>query len=197
MNHDDIRNLPLVKETLQRMADAPNNQSRRRFGQVGLGAGLVTLAAGRPVWANHCTVSGMMSGNMSRFQAYNPCQGCGPTNWLNDANNNNAMNWRVVLPTTPFESEFMDTGFQPGGVPGTFLEALALGDSDVRAQAAAALLNAYLAQDMNPGPEPHAAWYGLEPDQVKYLYDWNFQTNAGGVLATFQQLNTAGQCPLM
>lgn len=57
------------------------NQKRRKLAKAGLGAGAVmaTLAS-RPVFANACSISGMMSGNVSH-PGQQPCQGCTPGYW--------------------------------------------------------------------------------------------------------------------
>ncbi|MEM7255084.1 MAG: hypothetical protein AAF493_27095, partial [Pseudomonadota bacterium] len=108
MNHDDIHNRPLVRKTLDEMRDEkPLGQSRRRFAQIGLGGGLLTMAAGRPVWANQCSISGMMSGNLSRYPMQVVCGGCSPTFWSNDATHNSAHKWPMqMLPAQQFNIHY-------------------------------------------------------------------------------------------
>jgi hypothetical protein len=61
-------------------ADDAVNQSRRRLTGAGLGVSAIFTLASQPVWANQCTISGMMSGNLSRPSGP-PCAGCTPGYW--------------------------------------------------------------------------------------------------------------------
>lgn len=57
------------------------DQNRRKLAKAGLGAGAVIASlASRPVFANACTISGMMSGNASH-PGEKPCEGCTPGYW--------------------------------------------------------------------------------------------------------------------
>lgn len=57
----------------------PSNPSRRRLAGAALGAGAVFTLSSRPVWANQCSISGMMSGNLSKPKVV--CGGCTPGYW--------------------------------------------------------------------------------------------------------------------
>jgi hypothetical protein len=59
---------------------APIDASRRKLAGAALGATAVFTLASRPVWANQCSISGMMSGNLSRPQE--TCEGCAPIYWM-------------------------------------------------------------------------------------------------------------------
>lgn len=61
------------------VAPTADASRRRLIATLGGGAVILTLA-GKPVWASQCTVSGMMSGNLSAPQG-TPCQGCTPGYW--------------------------------------------------------------------------------------------------------------------
>ena len=58
----------------------PIDISRRRLTGAGLGVSAIFTLASRPVWANQCTLSGMMSGNLSS-PAAQACAGCTPGYW--------------------------------------------------------------------------------------------------------------------
>lgn len=57
--------------------------SRRKLAGAALGAAAVFTLSSRPVWANQCTISGMMSGNLSAPKG-EPCAGCTPGYWMQD-----------------------------------------------------------------------------------------------------------------
>ncbi|WP_346380784.1 hypothetical protein, partial [Acidithiobacillus sp.] len=72
---------PKDHDNLPENAPGPETDGRRRRFTATLGGGAIILTlAGKPVWANQCTVSGMMSGNLSAPQG-TPCQGCTPGYW--------------------------------------------------------------------------------------------------------------------
>lgn len=55
--------------------------SRRRFTRAGLSGSVLMTLASRPAMANHCSVSGAMSGNMSRPAHGVSCAGLAPSDW--------------------------------------------------------------------------------------------------------------------
>lgn len=55
------------------------DHSRRKLAGAALGASAVFTLASRPVWANQCSISGMMSGNLSAPKV--TCEGCTPGYW--------------------------------------------------------------------------------------------------------------------
>jgi hypothetical protein len=68
--------------------DAPSEESkndaidtsRRKLTGTALGVAAVFTLASRPVWANQCSISGMMSGNLSAPKV--TCEGCTPGYWM-------------------------------------------------------------------------------------------------------------------
>lgn len=61
-------------------ASQPADPARRKLAGAALGAGAVFTLSSRPVWASRCTISGMMSGNLSKPQER--CDGCTPGYWM-------------------------------------------------------------------------------------------------------------------
>lgn len=57
----------------------PTNPSRRKLAGAALGATAVFTLSSRPVWADQCSISGMMSGNLSKPKVV--CEGCTPGYW--------------------------------------------------------------------------------------------------------------------
>ena len=57
----------------------PADPTRRKLAGAALGAGAVFTLSSRPVWASRCTISGMMSGNLSKPRER--CDGCTPGYW--------------------------------------------------------------------------------------------------------------------
>lgn len=56
------------------------DQSRRRLTGAALGVSAVFTLASRPVWASQCSISGMISGNLSAPSGA-ACTGCSPGYW--------------------------------------------------------------------------------------------------------------------
>ncbi len=71
-------------ETHDTPPEAPQNdaidQSRRRLTGAALGVSAVFTLASRPVWASQCSISGMVSGNLSAPKGA-ACAGCTPGYW--------------------------------------------------------------------------------------------------------------------
>ena len=67
-------------DLLEKSNESGADGSRRRFTATLGGGAIILTLAGKPVWANQCTVSGMMSGNLSAPKG-TPCQGCTPGYW--------------------------------------------------------------------------------------------------------------------
>ena len=97
--------------------------TRRRF-TAALGGGAIILTlAGKPVWASQCTVSGMMSGNLSAPMG-KPCQGCTPGYW---GACQHLDSWVGFKPTDTFNSVFGVTEYTDcSGNPYTLLDVLNL-----------------------------------------------------------------------
>jgi hypothetical protein len=75
---------PII-ENQDTLPDTPKSDaidhSRRKLSGAALGVTAVFTLASRPVWANQCTISGMMSGNLSAPKGP-ACQGCTPGYWM-------------------------------------------------------------------------------------------------------------------
>ena len=63
------------------------DRSRRRLAGAGLSASVLMTLASRSALADHCTVSGMLSGNLSRPDADVQCFGKRPSYWKRNPNN--------------------------------------------------------------------------------------------------------------
>ncbi|NOR68272.1 MAG: hypothetical protein GQ532_01010 [Methylomarinum sp.] len=71
-----------IKKTKNHNNEKGVDEKRRSFSKAGIVAPVILSLSSKPVLANHCSVSGMMSGNVS-----NPhdkiCGGCTPGYWKN------------------------------------------------------------------------------------------------------------------
>ncbi len=105
--------------------DAPVNASRRRLTGGALGVAAVFTLASRPVWANQCSISGMMSGNLSKPKEP-ACAGCTPGYWKVC---NHLDSWLATgfKPTDTFNSVFGVTQYVDcQGTPYTLLDVMYL-----------------------------------------------------------------------
>ncbi len=97
--------------------------SRRRFTATLGGGAIILTLAGKPVWASQCTVSGMMSGNLSAPKG-TPCQGCTPGYW---GACQHLDSWFGYKPTDTFNAVFGVTQYTDcAGNPYTLLDVLNL-----------------------------------------------------------------------
>lgn len=129
------------------------NEARRRFSKIGLtGSAVIFTLASRPVWAGQCTISGMMSGNVSS-PGQITCGGCTPGYWKNNHIDTTSHDWigTGYKTTDTFNSIFGVSDYHKFCTTThdyTLLEVLNMtGDEDPRVprlggQAVAALLNA-------------------------------------------------------
>ncbi len=92
MNDTDGSNKP----TLDRPA---SGAQRRTFVKTAAGAALLSTVVSRPVWANHCSISGNLSGNLSGQEHEEPCTlaSYSPGAWLNGSGSGL---WEHVSPYT-------------------------------------------------------------------------------------------------
>ena len=86
--------------------------SRRRFTRAGLSASVMMTLASRPALANHCSVSGHMSGNLSRPHAA-VCYGLTPGYWKTHPEDWNAAGYEPGMcnPITRTNGECKDWWF--------------------------------------------------------------------------------------
>ncbi|GBL44235.1 hypothetical protein SFMTTN_0030 [Sulfuriferula multivorans] len=69
------------------------SEARRRFSKIGLtGSAVIFTLASRPVWAGQCSISGMMSGNVSS-PGQITCAGCTPGFWKNNHVDTTSHDW--------------------------------------------------------------------------------------------------------
>lgn len=69
------------------------NEARRRFSKIGLtGSAVIFTLASRPVWAGQCSISGIMSGNVSS-PGQITCAGCTPGYWKNNHIDTSSHDW--------------------------------------------------------------------------------------------------------
>lgn len=108
----------------------PVDLSRRRLTGAGLGVSAIFTLASRPVWANQCTLSGMMSGNLSAPKGL-ACMGCTPGYW---SKCQHLASWAVTgySPSDEFNTVFGVTQYVDSQQqPYTLLEVLGLiGEGD-------------------------------------------------------------------
>jgi len=164
--------------------------SRRKLTGTALGAAAVFTLASRPVWANQCTISGMMSGNLSAPKGP-ACQGCTPGYWKQPQHLDS---WIGYKPTDKFNSVFGVTQYvKPDGTPYTLLEVLQLlngsGDpisTNLGFHAVAALLNA----------ANSSVNFGYTAGEIITLFQTNLAPNKCAALKdALAMLNERG-CPL-
>ena len=135
-------------DSLDHAPGQPIDLSRRKLAGVGLGVSAIFTLASRPVWASQCTLSGMMSGNLSAPKG-EICTGCTPGYWKQD-HHLDAWKSTGFKTTDPFNKVFGVTHYvNSKGTPYTLLEVLRKlngnGDpisTNLGFHAVAALLNA-------------------------------------------------------
>ncbi len=183
--------------------------SRRKFSKTGLlAAPLIYTLASKPAFGNHCSISGHLSGNLSKPHDHE-CGGCTPGYW-----GQHPENWPdlstvayhpgsctdgMAGPHCKFNSYnndgtmFHDATYGFGGslYPGDSMMIVIQrgGNEDfyqLGAHACAALLNSIVL-----GEET----YGMTPEQVKQLFYDNYAVDPIGLKNTFQMMNERF-CPL-
>ncbi len=168
----------------------PSNPSRRRLAGAALGAGAVFTLSSRPVWASQCSISGMISGNLSKPKV--ACEGCTPGYWKQDQHLDS---WAATgfKTTDTFNSVFGVTQYvRRNGKPYTLLEVMRElnGNADPIAtnlgfHAVAALLNA-----AHPGVN-----FGYTAGELITLFQKNYLTKPAALKDSLAMLNERG-CPL-
>lgn len=171
-------------------AAEPSNPARRRLAGAALGAGAVFTLSSRPVWASQCSISGMISGNLSKPKV--TCEGCTPGYWKQDQHLDSwaATGFRT---TDTFNAVFGVTQYvRRNGKPYTLLEVMRelKGNADpigtnLGFHAVAALLNA-----AHP-----AVNFGYTPGELIALFQKNYLSHSGALKDSLDMLNNRG-CPL-
>jgi hypothetical protein len=167
--------------------DAPVDASRRRLTGGALGVAAVFTLASRPVWANQCTISGMMSGNLSKPQGP-ACEGCTPGYWKVQQHHDS---WTGFQTTDKFNTVFGVTQYvKANGNKMTLLEVLNLtGNQDpifpeLGGHAVSALLNA----------ANSSVNYGYTSGEIINLFKTSLATPEK-LKNSFDDMNNRG-CPL-
>lgn len=181
--------------------DVPNNadetpaidNARRKLAGTALGVAAVFTLSSRPVWANgqQCTISGMMSGNLSAPKGQS-CDGCTPGYW-GRSQHLNAWAPTGFKPTDKFNTVFGVTQYiKKNGQPYTLLEVVQTlngnGDpisTNLGFHAVAALLNA---------AHPNVN-FGYTSGELIMLFRNNYLSNPGKLKNSLAMLNERG-CPL-
>ena len=200
------------------------DSARRRFTAV-LGGGAVILTlAGKPVWANQCTVSGMMSGNLSAPKS-TPCQGCTPGYW---GACQHLGSWVGFKPTDTFNAVFGVTEYtdcsgnsytlldvlnlngngikicgtngknsnQPAGTANTFCQSKLTGSMPgcIGSDPVSTNLGFQAVAALLSAANPSVN-YGYTAGQIINMFKNNYLTNGAKLKDTFDMLNNRG-CPL-
>ncbi len=178
-------------------------ESRRRFLKgAGIAAPAVIMTvSSRPVLANHCTVSGTLSGNLSNPDDDHYCAGYTPGYWMNHTDwpvpyspgtcsDRRGGHCRAYENGTPFHAAYTNGAGQAGSFAGdlygaaSMMEVLAMNGVDDRyqlgAHAVAALLNAAYF-----GPET----FGYTVDQIIEMWALRYNVDPEGLKEDFQLLN--------
>lgn len=195
--------------------------TRRRFTAALGGSAIILTLAGKPVWANQCTVSGMMSGNLSAPKG-TPCQGCTPGYW-GACQHLDSWGPTAFKPTDKFNdvfgvSEYVDCS----GKAYTLLDVLNLNGNSTKTcpgNQPAGSSNRYCDQKKSGsypgtfGGDPispnlgfhavasllNAAYpnlnFGYTSGQIIQMFQGNYQTKPAALKDTFAMLNQR-QCPL-
>ncbi|MCA1979752.1 MAG: hypothetical protein LDL19_11010 [Thiobacillus sp.] len=165
--------------------------SRRKLAGTALGVAAVFTLASRPVWANQCTISGMMSGNLSAPKGP-ACEGCTPGYWMQDQHLDSWIPTGFKT-TDKFNMVFKVTQYlKSDGTPYTLLEVMrnlnGSGDpisTNLGFHAVAALLNA---------AHPNVN-YGYTSGEIISLFQKNYLTNGAALKNSLDMMNNRG-CPL-
>lgn len=169
----------------------PVDTSRRKLAGSALGVAAVFTLSSRPVWANQCTISGMMSGNLSKPKGP-ACEGCTPGYWKVDVHLDS---WGPTgfKTSDKFNTVFGVTQYvKPNGNKYTLLEVMRNleGNSDpispnLGFHAVAALLNA---------AHPNVN-YGYTAGEIINLFKTFYLTKPADLKDSLDKLNNRG-CPL-
>lgn len=184
-------------------ASPPVDPARRKLTGAALGAGAVFTLSSRPVWASRCTISGMMSGNLSK--PMETCHGCTPGYWKVDQHLDS---WaatgftpldvkdhmgNIIKKADTFNKVFGVTQYvKSNGAEYTLLEVMrdlnGGGDpisTNLGFHAVAALLNA-----AHPSVN-----YGYTAGEIIDLFKANYLSNGAALKDSFAMLNER-VCPL-
>lgn len=188
------------------------DQSRRRFTRASLIATpvIMTLASRPALGYYNCTISGLLSGNISSPRDIGPCDGQSPGFWqggnfFTSSNNNNKKSaltttkvylggWPTpATPDTLFHNIFAGSKF--AGL--TLIQVMGLtGTQDpdqLGFHTVAAYLNSLAAQQNMYGLTMDN--WGLTPQQVIDLYNNNYNTSSAQLKALFEAWNHHYQNP--
>ncbi|ODU12635.1 MAG: hypothetical protein ABS91_01570 [Thiobacillus sp. SCN 64-35] len=167
------------------------DNGRRKLAGTALGVAAVFTLSSRPVWANQCTISGMMSGNLSAPKGQT-CDGCTPGYWKQSQHLDS---WAPTgfKTTDKFNTVFGVTQYnKSNGQPYTLLEVLKTlngsGDpisTNLGFHAVAALLNA---------GHPNVN-FGYTAGELITLFRNNYLSNPEKLKNSLAMLNERG-CPL-
>lgn len=192
------------KEISNKTPELNIDETRRRLAKVGIASVPVVLTlTSRPVWGSSCTISGMLSGNLSNPQE-ETCEGCTPGYWGQHPNN-----WPAPYEpgtcaqgTSGQHCKFNDynsdgTLFHDvfaGDLYGslTMMQVIHLAGTDdqyqLGAHAVAALMNATMF-------EAGLVNYGYTVNDILNMYADNWASDPEGLKNTFVMLNER-YCPL-
>ncbi len=155
--------------------------------QAALAAPVLFTVSNKPALAvTQCTISGMLSGNLSGPQV--TCEGCSPGYWKQIQHFGNWMApYSPVDPKTRWVDVFPPFPGMPSDL--TLIDALCLsGDTykNLARQAVAALLNGAYAR-VNPGFN-----FGYTDGEIIDLYEQHYMTNPEGLLESLDRINNQG-----
>lgn len=192
--------------TPQEVADP----GRRKLTGAALGAGAVFTLSSRPVWANQCTISGMMSGNLSKPKE--KCDGCTPGYWKQCQHLDS---WVATgfKPSDLFNTVFGVTQYKDSkGVPYTLLDVMGgVSGSLGKDKVCQALPKDYKNNPMGKDPIStnlgfHAVAallnaahpnvnFGYTSGEIIDLFRSNYLSKPAALKDSFEMLNERG-CPL-
>lgn len=164
----------------------PVDSSRRKLTGAALGAGAVFTLSSRPVWANRCTISGMMSGNLSKPKE--KCDGCTPGYWKQCQHLDS---WKATgfEPSDLFNTVFGVTQYKDAsGNAYTLLDVMGGPTGHMDKNGCAWLPEKYKANPMDRDPiSPNLGFHAVAALLNAAHPNVNFGYTAGDIINLFQQ----------
>ena len=175
-------------ETSPEASQNAPDPARRKLTGAALGAGAVFTLSSRPVWASRCTISGMMSGNLSKPQER--CDGCTPGYWMQCQHLDS---WIPTgfKPDDKFNTVFGCSQYKnpQNNKPYTLLDVMGLtGNTDPKKADCKNMPNGYAVNPMGKDPiSPNLGFHAVAALLNAAHPNVNFGYTAGDIINLFKQ----------